>query len=1271
MKRLPVRGFILGACGLLLLAPLSRSGPEAVPAGPKTEKRFPPLQVPAGFKATLFACDPLIEYPSVIALGPRPRSLFVAIDYMTGLGTGLERRDEIRLVEDTDGDGHADRATVFASGFNSIQGLAYHRGTVYVMHAPYLTALRDTKGTGKADERRDLLTGLGLPPEKDQIRLHNANGVVAGHDGWLYLALGDRGSSVTRPEGDRLVLEGGGILRCRPDGRDLHVFATGLRNIYDVALDAELNVFVRDNENDGGDYKVRVCHSFFGADHGYPYLYYERPDEAVPPLADLGLGSSAGGVCYLERQFPAEYRGNLFFCEWGRAVVRYRPERRGASFGPLKEIDFAAGAPNDPYGFKPTDLVVGRDGSLFIADWADGQRPRRGRGRIYQVRYLDKGGERPTPPAKGKEGTVGRDATLARLDSDSYHERCGVQDTLEGGGRDGLAAVVEALKEKRLGVRGRLHAVWILAHIEGTSGVERLFSLAKADPDPRVRAQAVRALADLTDPVFVRERLDAGPGDAALAARFAGLAGRDPRVQLEVVLALGRLRWSDAPAWLRANLKQPDAALAHAAQWTLRQAGNWPAVLKLLDEPGGEPFRAIALRTVAGRYDTQVADGLIERLRRGKDSSRRREYADALTRVYKKPAAPWTYWGFRPPPRPAHSRAWERTEMIAQALDRVLADADRPVRRDVLRRMLREKVPAQVPTLARWLQEERDADGVAAILNALRDRPAAEGRPHFERVLRDRDQATVNRLLAVSLFAQGQDAAGSAGLLGAAEAVEDGPVLAELLRALGRRQSRTAAPLLLHKLTSASAQVRASALEALANLKVAEADGPIRKLLDDSDPRVRSAAAQAAGKLTVRAAAEQLLKRARDPDAEVRRSCLEALRRLRVPKAVPVVVAALADRETVLTALECLGEMGGPEHVSAVIEVGRRNPSAEILAAVARALAGWAAREGLVASRRQEVERAFADLHCSSGTVLGWYVRGPLDVRIAAALVPRLAGGESLPTGKGAAAGWRLVLSAGLDARARFGPVKDADSAWLGYSEIAVAEPARVEFFTAGSGRATVWLNGKVVYRRDRPGVAGPYPDRFEAALTKGRNRVLVQLTGAKGAAEMQLRFRRKGATPDHERLTLAALTRAGNPARGREVFLNAEKSQCVKCHRVGDQGERVGPELTGLGSRFAKAYIVESILEPSRTVAPSFETVAAVLKNGKIVSGVKVADTDTSVTLVDNQAQKHVLARADVEALQRQAVSTMPDGLERRLTEDEFVDLISFLTSLKETHGR
>jgi len=160
--------------------------------GPATEKRFPPLQVGEGFRATLFACDPPVEYPSVIALGPRLGAVFVAHDYMTGLGTKIIRRDEIRILEDTDGDSYADRSTKYAEGFNSIQGLAYYDGAVFVMHAPFLTSLRNTDGDGVSDERRDLIQGLGLPPEENDTRLHSANGVVAGHDGWLYLALAVR-----------------------------------------------------------------------------------------------------------------------------------------------------------------------------------------------------------------------------------------------------------------------------------------------------------------------------------------------------------------------------------------------------------------------------------------------------------------------------------------------------------------------------------------------------------------------------------------------------------------------------------------------------------------------------------------------------------------------------------------------------------------------------------------------------------------------------------------------------------------------------------------------------------------------------------------------------------------------------------------------------------------------------------------------------------------------------------------------------------------------
>jgi putative membrane-bound dehydrogenase-like protein len=1233
--------------------------------GPETEKRFPPLQVPAGFKATLFACDPLIEYPSVICVGPRPGTIFVAIDYMTGLGTEIVRRDEIRLVEDTDGDGYADKATIFAKGFNSIQGLAYHDGTLYVMHAPFLTALRDTKGTGVADERRDLLTGLGLTPEQNPVRLHCANGVVAGHDGWLYLAMGDNGVNVVRPEGDRLVLQGGGIFRCRPDGRDLHLFATGLRNIYDVALDAELNVFIRDNENDGGTYMVRVYHSFHGADHGYPYHYEERPDEALPPLADLGLGSSAGGLCYLERQFSPEYRGNLFFCEWGRSVVRYPPRRAGSSFAPLKEIEFAAGAGNDPYGFKPTDLVVQRDGTLMVADWADGQRPKRGRGRIYHIAYTRaaKDAAKPKP--------VPRDARpeywLAQLDSESYYERCDAQTAIERQGRAGQGILIGALDKKRLGPRGRMHAIWALAHLAGPAAIDNLVHIAQADPEPSVRAQAVRAVADLADPVLTQHRLETGRGDAALGGRLAALAkGQDSQVVLEIVIALGRLRWEEAPSWLRSNLGKPDAALAHAAMQTLRRSENWPAVLKLLDEPDASPLRAIALRSVAERFQPQVVDGLIEGLRTEKAPARRREYADALTRVYRKPG-PWVYWGYRPAPRPANTVAWERTEAIARALDQVLADPDPAVRLSVLRRMQREKVRVRLATLGRWLKDEHQADRAAVILASLRDQPTAEARPYLEAIVQDRSHSAANRLTALALFVQGLDMAAADALPALADGLEDGPVLADALRRFSKLPKLPLASLLVRKLNSPDPEVRAAAIETLGDLRVPEGRAPLLPLLQDKDVRVRRAASGAAGKLAARPAIEPLLKLMADPDPAVRRASLDSLRLLREPRVVPLAVAALGDRQLELAALECLAELGGPAQANAVAELAIHNPSAEVPAAAVRVLTAWRDRNGVTATTRQELDRAVAEVHGANGILVRWNTRGPVPAQATPMLIARLAaaGQADEPTG------WRTLFAAGTEARVVMAPKESAKNAlWLAYTDVAVPGQTAVEFLASSSSRFQVWLNGKALHRRDQGGKFQIDSDRFAGTLTKGINRLLVEVGPSAGPVEFHLRLRRKSAIAMHERLTQAALTRAGDPEHGRKLFFDAEKALCVKCHRIGDQGERVGPELTGVGSRYSRIYLVESILEPSRTIAPSYGTLVVALKDGKVFNGVKIAESDTTLTLADNQGQKHVLAKADIEEQQPSPLSTMPEGLEKRFTEDEFIDLIAFLVSQKESRA-
>src|SRR5206468_317849 len=114
------------------------------------------------------------------------------------------------------------------------------------------------------------------------------------------------------------------------------------------------------------------------------------------------------------------------------------------------------------------------------------------------------------------------------LDSESYSERVDAQLALEKQGAAGLKAVRQLLTDGKLGPRGRSHAVWLLAR--GDAAIEELFTFARSDPEPAVRVQAVRAVADLADPVLVKHRLDAGTGDVAIVRRLAALGeGADAR----------------------------------------------------------------------------------------------------------------------------------------------------------------------------------------------------------------------------------------------------------------------------------------------------------------------------------------------------------------------------------------------------------------------------------------------------------------------------------------------------------------------------------------------------------------------------------------------------------------------------------------------------------------------------------------------------------------------------------------------------------------------
>ena len=187
-------------------------------------------------------------------------------------------------------------------------------------------------------------------------------------DGYFYMAVGDSGfyGGKSNVDGSAAELRGGGLVRIRPDGTGLEVYATGTRNHLDVSIDPEDEMFTYDNTDDGHGWWTRFTHMVDGGFYGYPYDY--KPEEnrndpnsrsgpsaldASQPYkpytlwraAEYGGGSPTGAIGYDEDALPPEYRGNLFHCEWGKGKVqRFVVERAGGTFKVVKQEDLLMNA---------------------------------------------------------------------------------------------------------------------------------------------------------------------------------------------------------------------------------------------------------------------------------------------------------------------------------------------------------------------------------------------------------------------------------------------------------------------------------------------------------------------------------------------------------------------------------------------------------------------------------------------------------------------------------------------------------------------------------------------------------------------------------------------------------------------------------------------------------------------------------------------------------------------------------------------------------------
>jgi putative membrane-bound dehydrogenase-like protein len=362
------------------------------------EKSAATLRPAAGLEATLWASEPLLVNPTNIDIDSRGR-VWVAEGLNYRLTRGGNRRfprveeaDRIKILEDTDGDGKADKVTVFADRIFPVpMGIAveerwskegkYEGCRVFVGNSPDLLVLEDTDGDDKVDKRYPLLTGFG-GVDSD----HGVHGMVLGLDGKLYFTHGDGCCSVQHNHSERQqnfdVIDKSGrhvwtdqlanTLRVNRDGTEFEIICDRQRNNYETCLNSFGNIFTSDNDDDGN----RGCRVILAMDGGH--YGYKTPGSArhwgedvpgnVPKIVGTGNGSPCGIMVYEGELLPPEYRGAVLEVDAGTRQVNHFPlTRKGAAFQTEYKV-FLSG--DDPW-FRPVDACAAPDGSVFVADWYD------------------------------------------------------------------------------------------------------------------------------------------------------------------------------------------------------------------------------------------------------------------------------------------------------------------------------------------------------------------------------------------------------------------------------------------------------------------------------------------------------------------------------------------------------------------------------------------------------------------------------------------------------------------------------------------------------------------------------------------------------------------------------------------------------------------------------------------------------------------------------------------------------------------------------------
>ncbi|MEZ6195086.1 MAG: HEAT repeat domain-containing protein [Planctomycetota bacterium] len=699
----------------------------------------------------------------------------------------------VRMLVDENGDGEMDRSTIFADCFDDLldgtgADCFFHEGKVWFACIPNMWTLEDTDGDGRADRNERLFEGFGV---RYALRGHDLHGMVRGPDGRIYFSIGDRGYHVVTKEGKVLAdPSSGAVFRCEPDGRNLEVFATGLRNPQDLAFDDLGHLITGDNNSDSDD-KARIVYVVEGGITGWRMNFQSKSRRGpwvregwwktrhegqaaflIPPLAHLGNGPS-GLIHVPGTGFPAADAGRFLLCDFtgsrkhsGIRTFKLAPD--GAGLAMVEDGWFLK-------GLLATDVVVGADDEIYVCDWVSGwDGP--GRGRVYAFRNE----EALALPAAREAVELLRRGHLRGLPSErlatllghaDQRVRLQAQYALADDAPDGRARLEAVARDGHAPRLARIHALWglgqigrreadvaatlaplldsadneirtqtarVLADVPAGATLPRLVELL-GDESPRVRYFAALALGKHAHaPAFdallavARENDDrdlylrhavvmglAGIGDGDRLAASAVIGDPSPAVRLVALLALRRL----ADGRVAAFLDDADPALVVEAA---RAIHDVPIPERYPDLAGrlatgarfGEPFlrRAISAHDLMSRPADAVALAAFA-ADAANDLAMRREALEALSDWTENPPNDRVLKDHRPrPPRGQEALA----AALAPRIDGLLADGDEALRVTASVAAARAGLASVAPTLAAWCADGKSPAGlVVAGLEAL------------------------------------------------------------------------------------------------------------------------------------------------------------------------------------------------------------------------------------------------------------------------------------------------------------------------------------------------------------------------------------------------------------------------------------------------------------------------------------------------------------------------------------------------------------------------